>query len=550
MKLSTTIRNKQTSETGRRRGLKSSSYLFGFAIVALALLLNSCGGKSRYEPRVLRMNLGSEPPALDWHTTTDATSGDVIVNIMVGLTQYRQDLTCAPACARSWEVLDGGKRYLFHLRDDVFWTDGRRVTAYDFEYAWRRLEDPKTGAGYADFLNDVVNAREINERKIQDITQLGARALDDQTFEVRLKKPAAYFIYLTAHWAAYPVRKDVLERFGDRWTDPANIVTNGPFKLTKWQHDYKIELSANEHFFEGRPALDKIKMFMVAEQSTAFALFENDELDYVDNRSFSTHDVDRYRESPYYKRIPLLQGTYIGFNVLKKPFDDKRVRRAVAMSIDKSVFPKLLRRGERPSTSWIPEELPGSSSDAALPYDPERARQELASAGFPKGKNFPGVSLLYANREDTRLVVESVQAQLKANLGISVELANQEWKVYLATRRKDPPPIFRANWIGDFPDAETFMNLFTTGNGNNHTRWSNAAYDKLITDAEGELNPDARARMYRQADRILCGEEAAIVPTYVSTQNLMVKPWTHGIAFNALDIQFLKTASVGEEAPH
>ncbi|MBX9671068.1 MAG: peptide ABC transporter substrate-binding protein [Candidatus Obscuribacterales bacterium] len=495
------------------------------------------------------MNLGTEPPSIDWHTTTDATSGDVIVNVMSGLTQYRQDLTCAPSCARSWEVLDDGKRYLFHLRDDVFWTDGKPVTAYDFEYAWRRLEDPKTGAGYADFLNDVVNAKEINELKVPDITQLGAHALDDHTFEVRLKKPAAYFIYLTAHWATYPVRKDVVERYGDRWTDPANIVTNGPFKLTKWQHDYKIELSANDHFFEGRPALDKIKMFMVAEQSTAFALFENDELDYVDNRSFSTHDVDRYRDSPYYRRIPLLQGSYIGFNVLKKPFDDKRVRRAVAMAIDKSIFPKLLRRGERPSASWIPEELPGASPDATLPFDPVKARQELSDAGYPDGKNFPTVALLYANREDTRLVVESVQAQLKENLGISIALANQEWKVYLATRRKDPPPIFRANWIGDFPDAETFMNLFTTGNGNNHTRWSNADYDKLISSAAGELDMAARARMYKQADRILCNQEAAIVPTYVSTQNLMVKPWAHGLAFNALDIQFLKTVSISEEAP-
>ncbi len=528
---------------------RSSFTVIAIALLALSLVaLSGCASRPRFTPGVLRMNLGTEPPALDWHITTDATSGDVIVNIMAGLTQYRKDLSCAPSCAQSWEILDGGKRYVFHLRNDLKWTDGKPVTAYDFEYAWRRIVEPKTGAGYADFLNDVVNAQEINTGKITDLTQLGAHALDPRTFEVRLKKPAAYFIYMTAHWATYPMRKDVVETYGDRWTEPKNIVTNGPFVLDKWQHDYKIELKANDQFFEGRPKLDRIKMFMVAEQSTAFALFENDELDYVDNRSFSTHDVDRYRDSPGYKRVPLLQGTYIGFNVLKKPFGDKRVRRAIAMAIDKNVFPKLLRRGERPSQSWIPAEVPGSSSDAALAFDPEAARKELAAAGFPDGKNFPNVPLLYPNREDTRLIVESIQAQLKKNLGITIELLNQEWKVYLATRRQDPPQLFRANWIADFPDAQTFMNLFTTGNGNNHTRWSNRTYDALIETAEGELNQERRVSLYQQADRILCHDEAAIVPTFVTTQNLLLKPWTKGIEFNALDIQFFKTGRIEDPA--
>lgn len=527
--------------------LKQTSFTFVVAIMAfVSIAISGCAAKKQFTPGVLRMNLGTEPPSLDWHITTDSTSADVIGNIMTGLTQYDSDLKCVPSCAKSWEVLDGGKRYVFHLRDDAFWTDGKPVTAYDFEYAWRRIENPKTGGGYADFLNDVENAQEINSGKITDLTKLGAHALDAQTFEVTLKRPAAYFIYLTAHWATFPMRQDVIEKHGDRWTEPGNIVTNGPFKITKWQHDYKIDLEANEKFFEGRPKLDAIKMFMVAEQSTAFALFENDELDFVDNRSFSTHDVDRYSDSPYYKRVPLLQGTYLGFNVLKKPFDDKRVRRAFAMAIDKTIFPKLLRRGERPSSSWIPEELPGSSRDSALTFDPQAGKKELASAGFPDGRNFPAVSLLYPNREDTRLIVESIQAQLKKNLGVSIDLMNQEWKVYLATRRKDPPALFRANWIADYPDAETFMNLFTTGNGNNHTRWSNAEYDRLVQSASGELDKAKRAEMYKKADTILCKDEAAIVPTFVSTQNLLLKPWTHGLSFNALDNRLLKNAFVGE----
>src|SRR5439155_197164 len=163
--------------------------------------------------------------------------------------QYTETLQCAPGCAAKWDVLDGGTRYVFHLRPDAKWSDGKPVVARDFEYAWKRLLDPNTAAQYAFFLYDVQNAFEYNTGKIKDANLVGARALDDTTFEVRLKKPAAYFIYLTSFCPSYPERKDVVERWGDRWTEPEHIVTNGPFLLKLWQHEYKIELAANPNFF-------------------------------------------------------------------------------------------------------------------------------------------------------------------------------------------------------------------------------------------------------------------------------------------------------------
>ncbi|HEY9712565.1 MAG TPA: peptide ABC transporter substrate-binding protein, partial [Chroococcales cyanobacterium] len=357
------------------------------------------------------MNIGTEPPGLDWETNTDSTSFDVVSNIMEGLTEYTPDLKCAPGCARSWEVLDGGKRYLFHLRDDIYWTDGKKLTAHDFEFAWKRLLNPETAASYAYFLYDIEGAFDYNtgKSKSADATKVGIKALDDYTFEVRLNKPAAYFIYLTAFCPTLPIRQDVIERFGDRWTEPDHIVTNGPFKLTHWQHEYKIELAANPTYFKGAPSLKKIKMFMVPEPSTAFALYENDELDYVDNRSCSTADVERYKNSPEYTNIPLLRNNYIGFNVTIKPFNDVRVRRAVAMALDRSAFPKILRRNEKPCSTWLPPALAGSSPDSGLPYDIPAARKLLAQAGYGDGKNFPDVKILCANREDAKLVVEELQ---------------------------------------------------------------------------------------------------------------------------------------------
>lgn len=529
------------------------------SLTLVVLLISTCliqGGcaesltalRKPYEDGVLRINLGTEPPGLDWHTSTDSTSFDVVSNLMVGLTQYTNELEAKPACAASWEVLDGGRRYLFHLRRDVFWTDGKPVTAYDFEFAWRRLLSPETAAQYAFFLYDIVGARAFNTGLSKNVNSVGLKALDAYTFEVKLAKPAAYFIYLTAFCPSFPQRKDIVERFKDRWTEPENLVTNGPFKLSRWQHEYKIELEANEKFFEGAPKLKRIKMFMVPEASTAFALYENNELDFVDNRSFSTPDVERFRNSPEYKNFPLLRAYYLAFNVSKKPFDNADVRRAFALSVDRRVFPKILRRGERPTSSWIPPALGGAGSDSGLGFDPAEGRRLLARAGYPDGKGFPETKLLYPNREDVRLVVEATQDEIKRNLGVKVELVNQEWKVYLATTRKDPPQMFRDSWGADFPDPETFMNLFTSYNGNNHTRWHSPEYDRLIEAAEGEQDRARRAELYRRADVLLCREAVPIVPAYLATQNIMVKPWVKGIAINPLDFQFFKTVTVGDTA--
>lgn len=518
-----------------------------WALFLCAFGLAACGHTTiGPEPNTLRVNIGAEPPSLDWQTTSDATSFDVVCNLMVGLTRYKTNLTCGPGAAQSWQILDDGKRYVFHLRQAMLWSDGRPISAYDFEYAWKRLLDPATASQYANFLYDIVNAFEFNTGKLKNANQLGVKALDSSTLEVRLVKPAAYFLYLTAFCPTYPIRRDVVEKWGNRWTEPGHLVCNGPFLLSKWQHEYKIELVANPRFVDGAPHLARVKMFMIPEQATAFALYENDELDFVDNRSFSTYDVERYRNSPQYRHFPLLRANFLGFNVKKPPFQNVLVRQAFSLAIDREIFPKILQRDELPLGSFIPPSLLGYSSQSALGFDPWRARQLLSLAGYPNGLKFPKVELLYPNREDTRLVVEAIQDQLKRNLNVSINLVNQEWRVYLETLRRDAPPLFRASWGADYPDPQTFMNLLTSHSGNNDTGWSSSFYDNLIAQAGSCQNSTERAKLYAQADAYLCKEEAPIVPTYLSTQNLMVKPWVHGIQVNSLDLQFFGEVSVKE----
>lgn len=525
-------------------------FLLPFLAVVLVLVLVGAGWNQKSakpESGCLRINLGTEPPSLDWSVTVDNYSFDVIANLMVGLTQYRNNLTCKPSIASTWDVLDNGKRYVFHLRKDVVWSDGKPVTANDFVYAWRRMLTPATAAQNAFLFYDVINAYEFNTGKLKDFSQVGIKAPDDYTLEVKLRRPVAYFINITALSPAFPLRQDIVERFGDTWCEPGNIITNGPFLLTKWQHEYKIELTANPRFFEGEPRLKKIKYFMVPEPSTALALYENGELDFIDNRSFPTPDVERYRTSPEYHNYPLLRNNYVGFNVTKKPFDNKLVRQAFSAAIDRDVFPKLLRRKEFPSACWIPPSLMGYDKNSGPVFDVARARQLLAQAGYPDGKGLPPITFLYPQRDDVKLVVEAMQDQLKRNLNVKVDLINQEWKVFLATCRNDAPQMYRSSWGADYPDPETFMSNFTSRNGNNHTRWKNKTYDDLVERAGGEPDQKKRAELYKQADTLLCKDESPLICTYLASQNILVRPWVKGLEFNAMDLQFFKTAYIETE---
>ncbi|NIO08257.1 MAG: peptide ABC transporter substrate-binding protein, partial [Deltaproteobacteria bacterium] len=427
------------------------------------LFLGSCS-PSTEQPNetIFRVNLGTEPPSLDWSRATDHVSFNVVVNLMVGLTEFDRDLRPSPMVAKFWEVLDDGKRLLFHLRDDVRWSDGKPVRAQDFVYSWQRLLDPKTASEYAYILFDIVNAEEFNQGKISDATQVGVRAVSDRTLEVQLKYPASYFLAITTFEVTFPQRQDVVEKHGERWTEPENIVTNGPFLLDTWEHENEIQLKANPSFYLGKPAIDRVHMAMVNETSTALAMYERDQLDFIDNKSIPIFEKRRIASRPGYRVVPQLRGYYYGFATNRKPFDDARVRRAFALAIDGSVFPKILHGGEQPTKSWIPPGMLAYSKEIGLAYDPGEARRLLAEAGYPNGEGFPEVALGYNTDETHKTVAEAIQGMWKKNLGVLVRLENQEWKVYLSRLQRDPPPVFRLGWGADYPDPNNFMNLFTS----------------------------------------------------------------------------------------
>lgn len=521
-------------------------------ILCAVLFVAAAGCKSASQSGAgshIRVNLGTEPPSLDWSIATDHVSFNVIANLMVGLTEFDKKLQPAPVIAQSWELLDGGKKIVFKLRDDVQWTDGKKVRAQDFEYSWKRLLDPKTASQYAYILFDIVNAAAYAQGKLKDPSQVGVRAEDDRTLVVSLNHPAAYFLAITTFEVTYPQRRDIIEKHGNRWTQPGNIVTNGPFTLASWKQQNEIELRANGNYFRGKPALDKVTMYMVNEKTTALAMYEQGNLDFMDeSHSIPTLDKPRLAKLPEYKLVPQLRGEYYGFAVDRKPFDNPRLRRAFSHAIDREVFPKILQGGKTPATSWIPPGMLAHNPEIGLAHNPAAARRLLAEAGYPDGRGLPPIVLGYNTQEDHKLVAEAIQAMWQKTLNVVVRIENQEWKVYLKKLQTDPFVVHRAGWGADYPDPDNFMKLFTANSGNNHGRWKNSKYDQLLDQAASESDSAKRTRLYDEAQRLLTETDAAIAPLFWKAEATMLSPRFTGLEYNSMarmDLRNVKPAASG-----
>jgi oligopeptide transport system substrate-binding protein len=524
--------------------IKHASVRGAILIMALAIILvPGCTGRGqRPVAGTLRFNISTEPPTLDWTIATDQASQRVIVNIMAGLTRFDGRLRPVPDLAAGWDVLDHGRRYVFHLRPGARWTDGKPVTADQFVYAWRRLVAPDTAAEYAYFIYMVKNAEAINSGKEKDVARLGVRAPDALTLEVELTRPVVFFPMITTFWATYPLRRDVVEKYGDQWTEPEHIVTCGPFRLVEWRHEYRITLTRNPDYFGERPGLDRVIFYMVNEQSTALSLYQTGGLDAVE--PMPPPSIPHYEKSPEYVNFPYFAIYYYGFNVSKPPVDDPLVRAALAHAIDRSQLPKILKGHQIPSATIIPAGMTGANPALGREFDPPRARELLARAGYPGGKGLPAITIGYNTEESHKMIAEFVQQQWSENLGIKVELSNMEWKVYLKELEYDPPHVWRLGWILDYPDPDAIMTVFTSTSGNNHTRWKSAAYDQLVLDASQEPDPKKRRELYDRAQKLLCYDDTVVVPLYSYAINMLLRPWVKDFPENGLDILDLKRTSI------
>ncbi len=485
------------------------------------------------QEKVLHWNLTTEPPTLDPALAHDTTSLLVIGQIFLGLTNYDSETgKIIPELATSWNVSDDGLTWTFHLRKGVVWTDGSPVTAHDVVWSMLRMLNPKTAAAPANLLWVVKGARAYNTGK-GPAESVGIKALDDYTVQFVLEHPVSFFPALATR-VCVAVPKQSIEKYGDKWTEPGNIVTDGPYMLSEWKHDDHLILVKNPTYYDAANVkIDKIYCYMIIEDTTAMAMYEAGKLD--DIRTIPLQDMDRVKSDPVLSKelhqAPEFCTYYYGFNVEKPPFDNPLVRKAFASAIDReSLIKYILKGGESPAQTFISPGIPGYvdgvKEGIGYPYNPEAAKKYLAEAGYPDGKGFPAVTLMFNTSEHHRTVAQFVQKSWQDTLNVKVNLANQEWKVYLSTLQTNAPQIFRLGWCASYPDGYDYLarNFYSTV-PENYSHYKNPQFDKLVDEVARETDPAKRAEIFRAAETLLDQTDCVIAPIYYYTMNELTKPY-------------------------
>jgi oligopeptide transport system substrate-binding protein len=482
---------------------------------------------------------GAEPETLDPSIITGQPEGRIVNALFEGLTTFNAHGEPGPGMAESWTISEDGKTYTFRIRPDAKWSDGRRLTARDFVESWKRTLSPETAASYNYQLFYVKNAGSFAEGRITDFSEVGVKALDDQTLEVTLENPTPFFLDLCATPPLHPVPVDQVKKFGDDWVKPAKIVSNGAYTLEDWRINDRIRLRKNQNYWNARNvALESVEALPISVATVAFNFYAGGLADLIVDKNLTPNALlDELKKTPDFHSAPFAGIYFLRFNCSKPPFNDPRVRRAFAMAVDKRrIVEKITRAGELPATSFVPPGIAGYVSPEAVPYDPAAARELLAEAGFPDGKGFPLTTFLYNESQQNRDIGVELQAMWLRHLGVKVNLALQEWKVYLNSLSSLDYGIARSSWVGDYPDPNTFLDMFVTGNGNNRTGWSDPAYDQLIGDAARETDPERRFEILRQAEAILVFQQAPVCPIFYYVGIQLYDPAKlGGIESNVLD---------------
>ena len=488
--------------------------------MACFLVLTSC---SVSEPKAgLVVINGPDPQTLDPALATGLEDLRVINGLFEGLTRY-DPVTArpVPGLAENWEISPDDRVYVFHLRDRLFWSPGRPITAEDVVYSWRRVLDPQTASEYAGQLYYVKNAEAFNTGRLKDPAQVGVRALDARTVRVELNNPTAFFLDLCAFQTLSVVPRQVIDREGGQWLRASPLPTSGPYLLDAWRLNYKIRLRKNPYYWDAANTRTEVIDFLsVSAPNTTLNLYQTGQADVIwDLTSIPNELVDELKKRPDYHSFPYLGTYFFRFNTTQKPFDDPRVRRALALAIDKQrLVTQFLHAGETAADHLVPDGAANYRPPAGLGYDPALARRLLAEAGFPGGRGFPRFHYLFdasggGGRIHEQLAVE-MQHAWEEQLGIHVDLAQMEKKVYLAAVSRLDYDLARASWIGDYNDPNTFLDLFRGNNGNNETGWKNDRYDALLRQANEQADPVRRAALFQQAETILVRDELPIVPLY------------------------------------
>ena len=524
------------------------SLVFWLLASGLWLLISAC---TRHETDVQRGNreqvlhrgVGSEVSDLDPQLVTGLAEQCVVSALFEGLvTEDPRDLHPVPGVAERWEASPDGLTYTFHLRADAKWSNGDPVTAPDFVASFRRILTPSLAADNATLFYLVLNAEAFNQGRLADFAQVGFTAPDDRTLRITLAHPAPYFLTLLAQMPWLPVPLPAIEKYGaadqrgNPWTRPGRLVGNGPFVLKTWKPNEVIIVEKSPTYWDAaRVRLQAIHFHPIDSQDAEERAFRAGQLHVT--YTLPVGKVDAYRrDTPQFlRRDPYFNTYFFRLNVRRPPLDDAQVRRALALAVDRqAIVEHILRGGQQPATSFTPPSLADYPPPAEVRTDFAAARGLLAAAGHPGGRGLPPLELLYNNSENHRLLAEAVQEMWRRELGVEVRLVNQELKVVLAERRTGQYQILLSDWVGDYPDASTFLDVWRGDSGNNHTGWASSDYDSLLLAAARTVDPAERAVLLQRAESLLL-TAMPVVPLYFNTHVFLLQPSVHGWYPTVLD---------------
>jgi oligopeptide transport system substrate-binding protein len=518
-----------------------------FAVLCLLSLTGCLKRETAVErgirDQTLHRGMGPEPADLDPHLATTANDYAVLSALFEGLVgEHPETLAPVPGVAARWELSADQLTYTFHLRPDAKWSNGDPVTAQDFLASWQRVLTPSLAADNAYLLYIVQNAEAFHRGTLTDFAQVGFSAPDARTVRITLEHPAAYFLSLLQHWVWWPVHLPTLQKSGspyergNRWARPDTFAGNGPFNLKEWRTGQHIHLVKSPTYWDAATVrLNAIRLHPIEDLNAEERAFRSGQLHLTE--ALPVAKVDAYRASdPGLLRIDAYLGTYYYTLNTNRPFiNDPKIRRALALAVDRTgIVEKILRGGQQPARAFTPPDTAGYTPAARLDTDFPEARRLLAEAGYPEGRGAPVLDILLNTSENHRIIAEALQATWRKELGLEIRLNNMEGKSVLAARRAGDFQILRSSWIGDYNDPSTFLNVWTSGSGNNHSGWSRPDYDQLLFQAARTSDPAARHALFQQAEALLIAD-APIIPFYHYTHVFLKHPSVQGWHPNLLD---------------
>ena len=485
-----------------------------------------------------------DPGSLDPHKATTLIESNILDELFEGLVTLDARGEIIPGTAVSWTVDPGGTVYAFKLRGDAKWSNGDTVVAEDFVFAFRRLMAPRTGAPYANILYTLKNAKRINEGELP-VEALAVRALDETTLEITLEQPAAYFISQLAHMTAKPLHRQSIEAFGLDFVRPAHMVTNGPFMLKEFTPNDRLVLVKNPYYYDAaHVALDAEIFYSLEDRSAALRRFMAGEIQSYDDVPVEQIAFVRAQLAEAFKVTPSLASYFYAFDTRHKPFDDRRVRQALSMVIDREFLAESIWRGTmNPGYSFVPPGIASYGAPATVAWkdiDPfereDEAKRLLAEAGFGPGGERLKVEIRFNNSENHRATAVAI-ADMWKSLGVVTRFIATDATTHYAFLREKPPfDVARSGWFADYPDAQNFLFLGQSDNqALNVASFTNKTYDRLMHEAQVDASPERRCAILHEAEALLLDEQPDLVLLTYKSRNLVspkLKGWEENVRDN------------------